>query len=158
MDRSKRIEKHLHEFSAFPPDSKIHTAISNVLAKMPYRDFLNVTDRHRPVIFYDPAGSPVASSLEFVVTKEDGPCCQQGFTIIKIGAKLQEAKDLHTIEGVIAHELAHRVLDHIKRGKVNCASEREANQLIMRWGFGKEFKSASKEMGHREGDPKPCQE
>lgn len=51
------------------------------------------------------------------------------------------------IEGIVAHELAHRVLEHIQRGHVSCTAEREANQLIKSWGFGEEYKSASAEFG-----------
>ena len=75
-----------------------------------------------------------------------------------MGLGLAQAKTSDAIEGVVAHELAHRVLDHIRQGHTDCDAERAANALIKTWGFTKEFEEASKMFGHKEGDPAPCQE
>ena len=160
-DRTAAIEAYLAEFCSLQEQSMIFTAIKNVLRKMPYKDFLNVTNRRRPVLFvevYDSGTARFASSQEFIVSKNDPPCCQEGFTLIKLGGALEESQDNVAIAGVVAHELAHRVLEHIKKGKVSCKSEREANRLIKRWGFEKEFAAASKAFGHRKGDPVSCQD
>ena len=160
-DRPRAIEKYLGEFCAFERSSTIYQAIENVLERMPSKDFLNVTDRRRPVIFtefYDSGTARFASSSEFIVTEDDPPCCTQGFTIVKLGMSLGLAKTPGPIEGVVAHEIAHRVLDSIRKGNVNCDAERAANALIQKWGFRKEFKEASQLFGQKKGDPAGCQE
>lgn len=160
-DRPRAIEKYLGEFCAFERSSTIYQAIENVLERMPSKDFLNVTDRRRPVIFtefYDSGTARFASSSEFIVMPQDAPCCQEGFTIVKLGLSLGLSKTKEPIEAVVAHELAHRVLDHIRKGNVNCDAERRSNALIKKWGFGKEFKEASRIFGQKKGDPAGCQE
>jgi hypothetical protein len=160
-DRPEVIKEYLGEFSFYQDPDLIARAIKDVLQRMPYKDFLNVTNRQRPVIFtefYLEGTARFASSSEFIVTKDDPPCCKEGFTIIKLGMSLGLAKTPDPIEGVIAHEIAHRVLDTIKKGNVNCDAERAANALIRKWGFKKEFKEASQLFGQKKGDPAACQE
>jgi hypothetical protein len=161
QDRSKAIEQYLHEFCSLQDFPVIFAAIKNVLERIPPEDFLNVTDRNRPVIFtefYDSGTARFASSQEFMVSKNDPPCCAEGFTLVKLGLGLGIAKDPRPIEGVIAHELAHRILDHIRKERVSCNAEREANALIKKWGFKEEFQEANKMFGQRKGDPAACQE
>lgn len=160
-DRPEIVEEYLNEFCSLQGFPIIFTAIREVLNRMPYQDFLNVTDRQRPVLFieyYDSGTARFASSQEFILTKDDAPCCQEGFTIIKLGLGLGLSKTPGPVEGVVAHELAHRVLDHIRKGHVNCEAERQSNALIKKWGFTEEFHEASKLFGQRKGDPAGCQE
>lgn len=160
-DRPEVVEEYLGEFCSLQDFPVIFTAIKNVLLRMPYKDFLNATDRQRPVIFtefYDSGTARFASSQEFTISKDDPPCCREGFTIIKLGLGLSSAKTSKPIEGLVAHELAHRSLDHIRTGHVNCDAEREANALIKKWGFKQEFQDASQQFGQRKGDPAGCQE
>jgi hypothetical protein len=160
-DRTKAMEEHLNEFCSLQHSPLIFTAIKNVLYKMPYEDFVNVTNRKRPVLFiemYDAGTARFANSQEFMISKNDPPCCQEGFTIVKLGMGLNAAKSTAPIEGIVAHELAHRILDHIRKGNVSCDSEREANALIKKWGFKKEFQEASEQFGQRKGDPAGCTE
>jgi len=160
-DRAEVVKEYLGEFCFYQDPSLIYRAIKEVLTRMPYKDFLNVTDRQRPVLFtefYNEGTARFASSSEFIVTKDDPPCCAEGFTIVKLGMSLGLARTPGPIEGVVAHELAHRVLDSIRKGHVNCDAERAANALIIKWGFKKEFKEASKLFGQKKGDPAPCQE
>jgi hypothetical protein len=160
-DRPEVIKEYLSEFSFYQDPSLIYQAIKDVLLRMPYKDFLNVTNRQRPVLFtefYDSGTARFASSSEFIVTADDPPCCKEGFTIIKLGMGLGLAKTPGPIEGVVAHEIAHRVLDSIRKGNVNCDAERAANALIREWGFKKEFKEASQLFGQKKGDPAACQE
>lgn len=160
-DRPEIIKEYLREFSSLQGFPLIHTAISNVLFKMPYKDFLYVTNRKRPIIlteYYDSGTARFASSQEFIVFENDPPCCSEGFTLIKLGLGLGAAKTPEAIEGIVAHEIAHRVLEHIKKGNVNCDAERAANRLIKQWGFTKEFEEAKKLFGTRHGDPAGCQE
>ena len=160
-DRHQAIKAYLGEFCSFEPSSTIYQAIDNVLQRMPYKDFLIVTNRRRPVLFtefYDSGTARFASSSEFIVSEEDPPCCKEGFTIVKLGMGLGLSKTPGPIEGVVAHEIAHRVLDSIRKGNVNCDAERAANALIRKWGFKKEFKEASQLFGQKKGDPAACQE
>jgi hypothetical protein len=160
-DRSPVIKAYLGEFCSFEESSTIYQAIENVLQRIPYKDFLNVTNRRRPVIFtefYDSGTARFASSSEFMVLPGEAPCCQEGFTMVKLGLSLGLSKTKEPIEAVVAHELAHRVLDHIRKGNVNCDAERQSNALIKKWGFKQEFKEASRIFGQKKGDPAACQE
>jgi hypothetical protein len=160
-DRPELIKEYLGEFCFYQDPSLTYQAIKDVLLRMPYKDFLNVTNRQRPMLFtefYDSGTARFASSSEFIVTKDDPPCCKEGFTIVKLGMSLGLAKTSGPIEGVVAHEIAHRVLDSIRKGNVNCDAERAANALIRKWGFKKEFKEASRLFGQKKGDPAGCQE
>jgi hypothetical protein len=159
-DRKEMINNYLNDFSSFKSGSKIDAAIRDVLLRIPDRAFLKVMDRRRPVIFtdfYDSGTARFASSQEVIFTKYDPPCCAQGFTILKLGLALEHPGEVGAIEGVVAHELAHRVLDHIRTGNTGCDAERQANALIKKWGFGQEYKDASAAFGQRHGDPVSCQ-
>ena len=160
-DRAELVKEYLGEFSFYQDPSLIYQAIQDVLLRMPYKDFLSATNRQRPMLFtefYDSGTARFASSSEFMVSGDDSPCCKEGFTIIKLGMGLGLAKTPGPIEGVVAHEIAHRVLDSIRKGNVNCDAERASNALIKKWGFKKEFKEASKLFGQKKGDPAACQE
>jgi hypothetical protein len=160
-DRLEVVKEYLGEFCFYQNPDVIYRAVADVLLRMPYKDFLNVTDRQRPVLFtefYDSGTARFASSSEFILTEDDPPCCKEGFTIVKLGMGLGLAKTPGPVEGVVAHELAHRVLDSIRKGNVNCDAERRANALIKKWGFKEEFKEASKLFGQKKGDPAACQE
>jgi len=160
-DRPEVVKEYLDEFSFYQNPDIIFIAIREVLLRMPYKDFLYATNRQRPMLFtefYDSGTARFASSSEFIVTPDDPPCCAEGFTIIKLGMSLGLAKTPGPIEGVVAHEIAHRVLDSIRKGNVNCDAERAANALIKKWGFKKEFREASQLFGQKKGDPAGCQE
>jgi len=160
-DRPEVVKEYLGEFCFYQEPSLTYRAIKDVLMRMPYKDFLNVTDRQRPVLFtefYVEGTARFASSTEFIVSKDDPPCCKQGFTLVKLGMSLGLARTPGPIEGVVAHEIAHRVLDTIRKGNVNCDAERAANRLIKEWGFKEEFKEASRLFGQKKGDPAACQE
>jgi hypothetical protein len=160
-DRPEVVQEYLDEFCFYQPPSLIYEAIKDVLLKMPYKDFLKATDRRRPMLFtefYTEGTARFASSSEFIVTPDSPPCCSEGFTIVKLGMSLGLAKTPGPIEGVVAHEIAHRVLDSIRLGHTDCDAERRANRLIVKWGFKKEFKAASQLFGQKKGDPAGCQE
>jgi hypothetical protein len=160
-DRPEVVKEYLGEFCFYQDPSLIYQAVRNVLLRMPYEDFLSATNRQRPMLFtefYTEGTARFASSSEFIMSKDDPPCCKEGFTIIKLGMSLGLAKTPGPIEGVVAHEIAHRVLDTIRKGNVNCDAERAANRLIKKWGFREEFKEASHLFGQKKGDPAGCQE
>ena len=148
--RSKVVEAYLAEFSA-PSflNSKIGPAIREVMMRLPEAALTKVLDRRRPVMFvdvYSGGTGRFASSSEVVVSPKDAPAFQEGMTLIKISDALTDGSS-EAIKGIIAHEIAHRVLDHIRLNHVSCQSEREANRLIKSWGFTREYEAASKEFG-----------
>jgi len=154
-DRGEVITEYLGEFCSmaiaqgFP---KIYDAIRDVLQRMPFEDFLKITDRRRPVLFtefFDSGTAKFASSSEIISTEDDAPAFMEGVTIIKLSTGLNQASGPEAIEGVLAHELAHRVLDHVRKGRRTCQAEREANALIKQWGFGKEYEKASATFGQK---------
>lgn len=160
-DRPEVVKEYLSEFSFYQAPSLTYQAIKDVLQRMPYKDFLYVTNRQRPIIFtefYDSGTARFASSSEYIVNEGEPLCCSGGFTIIKLGMSLGLAKTPGPIEGVVAHEIAHRVLEHIKDGDVSCDAERASNALIKKWGFKKELKEAGELFGQKKGDPVGCQE
>jgi hypothetical protein len=135
-NRAEVVTEYLGEFSSlafktsFPA---IDSAIQDVLQRIPYSDFLKITDRRRPVLFtevFDSGTAQFANSSEIIALADDAPAFQDGLTIIKLSTGLNSAANEQAIKGVIAHELAHRVLEHVKHGKRTCAAEREANALI----------------------------
>ncbi len=164
-NRAEVINEYLSEFSSqafvqsFPI---IERAIRDVLERMPWEDFLKVTDRRRPVLFtevFDSGTAQFANSSEIISLTDDAPAFQDGLTIIKLSTGLNGASNQQAVEGVIAHELAHRVLEHVKKGKRSCAAEREANNLIKQWGFANEYQEASKTFGHKTiGQAVSCQD
>ncbi len=163
-ERREVIDEYLGEFCSqgILQSPKMHAAVQDVLERLPLDAFLRVTDRRRPVLFteyYDSGTARFANSSEIITTENDVPSFEEGLTIIKLSTALDEAVTPLPIEGIIAHELAHRVLEHVRKGNVNCAAEREANALVKRWGFTKEYAEASKAFGrHKSGDTASCQE
>lgn len=164
-NRGEVIDEYLGEFSsmafknAFPT---IYAAIHDVLERIPYEDFLKISDRRRPILFtevFDSGTAKFANSSEIISLPDDAPAFQDGLTIIKLSTGLNETQNQHAIEGVLAHEIAHRVLEHVRNGKRTCEAEREANAKIREWGFGKEYDEASQAFGHKAvGEPSPCQD
>lgn len=163
-DRKEATREYLAEFCSgtiregFP---KIYGAISHVLTHMPTDSFIKATDRQQPVLFtefFDSGTAQFASSSEIISLPDDVPAFQNGFTLIKLSTGLEQTANPQAIEGIVAHELAHRVLEHIRKGNINCEAEREANRLIKEWGFTESYQEASKAFGHEaHGDgPNPC--
>ncbi len=163
-DRDEVVDEYLGEFCSqgiIRGMPKIYAALKEVLRRISLPDFLNVTDRRRPVLvteYYDSGTARFANTSEIISSAEDAPAGEMGLTIIKLSSALNDADSPLPIEGVLAHELAHRVLDHARKGRVTCNAEREANGKVRQWGFAEEFKAASKMFGHKEGEPVSCRE
>ncbi len=161
--RAHQIKQYLSEFSSpVFNHSHIAEAINDVMMRLPEKDLENILNRRRPVVFvevYDEGTAKYVSSSELIMTAQDKPAFQEGMTLIKISTALEQGSK-EAVMGIVAHELAHRVLDHVRRGRVTCQSEREANQLIKSWGFETEYKAASTEFGRmKEGSGvASCQE
>lgn len=152
-DRAEVIREYLSEFcsQAFIHKYKrIYGAISNVLRKIPNDVFLNITDRNRPVVLSEVHSlglGRLANSSDIRVLPEDPPTFAAGVWLIKLSTELNEAESSGPIEGVVVHELAHRVLEHSVTDEYDASLERQANALIVEWGFQKEFEEAKKEFG-----------
>jgi hypothetical protein len=163
-DRVEVVREYLGEFCSqgiIHGMPVIYAAVRDVLERLAPADFLSLTDRHRPVLFteyYDEGTARFANTSEIIASEDDAPAAEKGLTIIKLSSALGAAGGPEPVKGVIAHELAHRVLDHGRKGPVTCSSEREANALVRRWGFEAEFLAAKKAFGARAGEPASCKE
>lgn len=164
-DRAEVVKEYLSEFSspAFAPDSKTYAAIRDALTKIPLDAFLSVTDRSRPVIFTEYHYTGVgrfASSSNIVSFEDDAPSMTDGLTMIKISLEMEDtAQTSQEIEGVILHELAHRVLEHAKKKIRTCQMEREANNLVKSWGYEREYRKAKERFGDKtRTDAEKCPE
>ncbi len=163
-DREEMAKQYLNEFASgniFQSYPKIANALLNVLQKMPYDAYLQITERSRPILFIDYYTGGIAKyagSLEFTMRETDPPTFMNGFWIIRLGDGLNEANDIKSIEGVIAHEIAHRVLENLKNTNSHpCEREIDANALVKEWGFSEEFQKASDEFGAKNETDSPCQ-
>lgn len=162
-DREEIAKEYLGEFASgnilgsFP---NIREALLKAMTKLPIDVFMAVTPRKRPTLFIDVYTSGIArfaNSLDFTMRKDDPETFQEGFYLIKLGDELNNTDDPESIEGVIYHELAHRVLNHLHTDDVDsCDMEREANRLIKQWGFEKEFLKAKEAFGSKRKGDSPC--
>lgn len=138
---------------------KTYTAIENVMASIPEDVFAALTNRRRPVLFteYHTVGiGRFANSSEISVLPDDIPAFQEGMTLIKLSTELEGVDEPQAIEGVVAHELAHRFLEHAHKKTERCQREREANRLIQTWGFQEAFQLAKVKFGRKEGEKSGC--
>jgi hypothetical protein len=151
--REEVVEEYLGEFctqtfiKGFPD---VYKAIKDVLMRVPKDVFLELTDRAYPIVFteYHTKGmGRFANSANIIVLEDDPPTFTSGFYMVKLSTELCETGSKDAISAVVAHELAHRYLDHGKGGMHSAQNERETNALIIEWGFEKEFKAAQKAFG-----------
>jgi len=162
-DRERMVDMDLAEFcSSELLRTQIGEAIHDVMMRLPPEALEKVLDRRRPVLFtemYDVGTAKIASSSEIIVGPKDVPAFQEGMTILKLSTALNNGPK-EAVMGIVAHELAHRVLDHVRRGQTTCKAEREANRLVKTWGFTKEYQAASGQFGsNKTGDHvASCQE
>jgi len=152
-DRAEVVREYLSEFcsQAFIHKYKqVYQGIVHVLKKIPNDVFLALTDRSRPVVFSEvhAAGlGRLANSSDIRVLPDDPPTFSQGVWLIKLSTELNEADSVEQIAGVVAHELAHRILEHGIAEEYDELLERKANALLFEWGFKKEFQAAKDKFG-----------
>jgi len=157
-----QIEIYLSEFASANlrrPGSAIYLGLQSALKKLPEDIFIAVTDRKKPTLFihYFTAGiARYAGSEEFTVLEDDAPTFTNGFYMIKISDALVESHNQQAIEGVILHEIAHRVLEHTKVQKPSCELEKEANHLVQDWGHEELFSKAKELFGAKKKGDSPC--
>ncbi|MBF0485446.1 MAG: hypothetical protein HQL16_02915 [Candidatus Omnitrophica bacterium] len=165
-DRAEIVKEYLGEFCSggiVQGGSKTFLAVQDVLMRVPFDVFVNVTNRRHPVLFteyFDSGTARFANSSEIFSGPDDAPAFEDGIMIMKLSTELDSADSPAAIEGIVAHELAHHVLEHVKKGVAgSCNAEREANRLIKKWGFAKEYEAASKSFGHEKvGGTMACQD
>ncbi len=139
--------------------TNIGKALENALNKLPEDVFAEVTDRRSPVIFINSVTSGIAryaNGMEFHFRPDDKPALQDGFYLIVLGDQMNNFDDVSAIEGVILHEIAHDYLKHLRAPKHNCEMEREANRLVMSWGYEPEYRAASDAFGAKKTGDSPC--
>lgn len=154
-DREEVVREYLGEYCSqgiVQGLPKTYSAITHALSKIPWDAFLKVTERSRPVLFTEYHYTGVgrfANSSEISSTPGDAPSFQDGFMLIKLSAELEDRGAEEAIEGVILHELAHRVLDHVRtrQGRSPCDIEKEANGLVKSWGFEAQYLAAKGTFG-----------
>ncbi len=152
-DRNEVVKEYLSEFASkafIQKYSKIYRAIENVLTVLPQEVFLAVTERDYPVLFteyYYTGTGRIANSSDTIVFEYDPPTFTKGFWLIKLSAELEEAEDIGAIEGVVAHELAHRVLKH-SHESYSPEMEVKADSLVNKWGLDDELAKAKTIFGN----------
>jgi hypothetical protein len=87
-----------------------------------------------------------ANSAGIFVEPNDPPTFTKGIWIVKLNTQMNEVNSVEAIEGVVLHELAHKVLEH-QGGTFNPEIEREANRLVKKWGFERQFLKAKEFFG-----------
>jgi hypothetical protein len=152
-DRAEMVDRHMAEFSSeIPKEATLGQAIREVLMRLPPETLLKLLDRRKPVIFtemYDSGTAQFASTTEYNLEPQDIPAMQNGVTILKLSSTLNNGSK-EAAMGIVAHELAHRALEHVRRGRVTAEAEAEANALVKTWGFEKEYFAASHEFGREQ--------
>ena len=160
LNRTKIVEQYLTEFGdgSLKNYPKIQEAIIGALNQLPLPVFLSVTDRKHPIIFIVNITSGIAkyaNSTEFNQEKGKPPAFKKGFYMIKLGDELEGVGTVTAIKGIVAHEIAHRYLNHLQM-EFNCNMERDANREIRSWGFEKEYLAAKELFGAKHKGDSPC--
>ncbi len=147
-NRAEVIEEYVSEFcsqailASYPT---IASAIRDVLLRLPFDIFLKVTDRARPMVFteyHSDGAARYANSSDIYVLPADPPTFNTGIWLVKLNTILERPLDQAAVTGIVAHEIAHRVLEHSREDEYLETFERQANALICEWGFQEEFEKA----------------
>ncbi|MBF0490148.1 MAG: hypothetical protein HQL15_05945 [Candidatus Omnitrophica bacterium] len=150
--REEKVKSYMEEFVSQgfkESQAKIYTAIQQCLRLIPEEAYKKITDRTFPVIFTEMphfGGGRWANSSGVYVMPNDPPTFTKGIWIVKLNTQLNETQDVEEIEGIIFHELAHRVLDHVA-GAFDIDKEKQANRLVKKWGFERQFLKAKSSFG-----------
>lgn len=137
----------------------IYEGLENALGKVPYDVLKEVTRRERPIVLVPSIQSGIArfaNATEFEQEKGKEPAFSEGFYLIILADELNNVEDSEAVEGVVAHEIAHRYLEHLKSPKKGCELEKEANALLKEWRMEREFNTAKKVFGHKQEGDSPC--
>jgi hypothetical protein len=162
MLRKANVQRYFDQF--FPPGiaedyPKIYKAVYEVFMKLPENVFNEITKHEYPVLFTINMTSGIgrfANSTQMSVHKKDHETLREGFYLIKLSDELEHTPDFEAIEGIVFHELGHRYLNHLRQPIFSCEMEREANRLVKKWGFEKEYKKAKEAFGSKTPSDSPC--
>jgi hypothetical protein len=138
---------------------KTRAAIETVLYRLPEEVAKDLTGRAFPVIFiqsYTTTIARFARSQAFFVEPDEPPVFTQGFYIITLADELEVKGSVDAIAGIVAHELAHKYLEHLKSPAATCEAERAANGLIKAWGFEDQLLAAQSLFGARNKSDSRC--
>ncbi|MFT5207688.1 MAG: hypothetical protein ACI9CF_001445 [Candidatus Omnitrophota bacterium] len=151
-DRHEIVRQYLSEFCATSLKQQfsfVYDALFQIMEALPDDVFWEITKRDFPIIFTEIFSSGNASLANSSATRSmpmDPPTFMNGFWLVKLGSNLEASQNILAIKGVIAHEIAHRYLNH-SHGNGE-SGERAANRLIQTWGLKAEYVAAKAEFGH----------
>ena len=127
-------------------DVKRNFAITEVLGRIPEKDYKKLLEKADEFCWFVPDEDQLAMCQPFPVTHpreraENGLVQGARAEVIYLSPKL-EGKKLDIVIAVIAHELAHIYAGHktICPPDVYEIQEKEAWQLVQKWGFDEEYK------------------
>ena len=161
-EREKMSREYIRQFAEDTfalAEPNTHQALINAMSKIPKTVFEDITQNERPIVFvhhYTQHIARFANSTEFIVEADDPPTFVKGFFLVNLGDELNSSSNIQAIEGVIYHEIAHRVLENLRSDREVCDLEREANQLIKAWGLQEEFLQAKEVFGAKKKGDSPC--
>ncbi len=151
-DRHEVVKQYLSEFCATSLKqqfSLVYDALFQIMEVLPDEVFWEITKRDFPIMFTEIFSSGNASLANSSATRRmalDPPTFFNGFWLVKLGSNLEDSQNSLAIKGVIAHEIAHRYLNH-SHGSGE-AGERAANRQVQAWGLQEEYEAAKAEWGH----------
>jgi hypothetical protein len=149
-DRAEVAREYAGEFSsaALAISPKFSSAIRDVLARIPEDVFLFLTRRAHPVLFveyYAGLNARLSTSSDIKVLHDDPPTFTDGMWLVRLDYDLERRAGADAIKAIVAHELAHRVLQEKKEEENGLIeTEKSVNRLIQAWGFKKEFLEAKR--------------
>lgn len=125
-----------------PEQSVRHKAIYEVLCSLPEEGYQKLIEKVELFNWYIPSHRVGGEVMPFPVTMTGEQLENDSFMDLSIVLYLSprlEAACYDSVFAVVAHELAHLVLDHklfIREGYDD--QEKEAWELVAKWGFGRE--------------------
>ncbi len=150
--RKEQVDQYLHDFvsQAFQFSyPSIYNAIELSLMGIPQEALDKVSNADFPALFVEMphfGGGRWANANGIFVEPHDPPTFTKGVWIIKLSTELEDSKDVDAIQGIVLHELAHFILDH-HGGVFDKQYEKDANHLVKKWGFERQFLKAKEKFG-----------
>ena len=140
-----------------------NVAIVEVLRRIPETDFLRLEEMTETFEWFIPHYDTLGTVMPFYCTHPEEPSGEgnqmtlKSFSRVLYLSPLLGDVDKDIAVAVVAHELAHIILDHIliSSPEEYNRQEDEAWKLVRKWGFEKEIAAREKhmrELGYEEGD------
>lgn len=162
-EHNERIINYMKEFVSgdLLHQKKTRTAIEQVLSNLPDEAADRLLSRDFPILFimsYTTTIARFARAQAFFVEPDDPPHFAEGLYIITLADELESKGTVEAIAGIVAHELAHKYLEHLRAPTSTCEMERQANNLIKSWGFEDAFVQAKDLFGAKHKSDSRCYE